>query len=73
MKWQAKPKSLKPRYYEIKEDPSVGVYLYVFEDDKCIYDHLQDTFEIALESALKDYGVPKNAWKQFEDQKNLSS
>ena len=37
---------------------------YVFEGNKCIYDHLQDTFEIAVENAREDYGVPKNAWKK---------
>jgi len=31
MKWTAKPESLKPRYFEIKEDPVTGFYLYVFE------------------------------------------
>ena len=36
MKWYAKPELLKPRCFEIKEDPSVGFYLYVFEGDKCV-------------------------------------
>ena len=67
MKWQAKPESLNPSYFEIKEDSSVGFYLYVFENDKCIYDLLQDTFEIAIESAWEDYGVPKNAWEKIEN------
>lgn len=67
MKWRAKSESLKPRYFEIKEDPAAGYYLYVFEGNKCIYDHLQDSFEIAVECALEDYGVPKNAWEEIED------
>lgn len=66
MKWRAKLESHKPKYFEIKEDPSVGFYLYVFENDKCIYDHLQDTFEIAVECAWEDYGVPKDAWEQIK-------
>jgi hypothetical protein len=65
MKWRATPKSLKSRYFEIKEDPAVGFYLYVFEGDKCIHDHLQDTFAAAVESAWEDYGVPKNSWKNM--------
>ena len=69
MKWSAEPKFLKPRHFEIKEDPIAGFYLYVFDGNKCVYDHLQDTFEIALENAWEDYGVPKNAWRKKEDQK----
>ncbi|NGX46997.1 MAG: hypothetical protein K1000chlam3_00366 [Chlamydiae bacterium] len=67
MKWLANSVSLKPRCYEIKHDPSVGFYLYVFENDKCIRDHLQDTLEMAMECALEDYGVPKNAWEKIEE------
>jgi len=66
MKWRADSESLKPLYYEIKEDPFVGFYLFVFKDNKCIRDHLQDTLEIAIECALEEYGVPKNAWKKIE-------
>ena len=67
MKWRANSNSFKTRYYEIKYDPLVGFYLYVFEDDRCIYDHLQDTLEIAIECAWEDYGVPKNLWKKVEE------
>ena len=67
MKWRAASESLKPRHYEIKHDPLVGFYLYVFEGDKCVRDHLQDTLEIAIESASGDYGVPKDAWKKVEE------
>lgn len=59
-------KTIKPRYFEIKEDPAAGFYLYVFEGNKCVYDYLQDTFEIAVECALEDYGVPKNSWEKIE-------
>ena len=64
MKWRADSEFLKPRHYEIKHDPLVGFYLYVFEGDRCVRDHLQDTLEIAIESALEDYGVPKDAWRK---------
>lgn len=66
MKWQAKSQALIPRYYVIKQDPSVGFYLYVFEGDKCIFDYLQDTLELAMESAWEDFGVPKDAWEKIE-------
>ena len=64
MKWLATSECLKRRYYKIKYDPFVGFYLYVFEDDKCIHDHLQDTLEMAIECPWEDYGVPKNAWQR---------
>ncbi|MDR3624156.1 MAG: hypothetical protein P4L16_03330 [Chlamydiales bacterium] len=66
MKWHAKLDSLTSRHYEIKHDPLVGFYLYVFEDDKCIRDYLQDTLELAMECAWEDFGVPKDAWKKVE-------
>lgn len=67
MKWHAKPETLKSRYFEIREDPSVGFYLYIFENNKCIRDHLQDTLEIAMNCAWDDYGVPKTSWKKIMD------
>ena len=67
MKWSAKLESFKPRYFEIRYDPFAGFYLFVFEDNKCIYDHLQDTLEIAIECAWEEYGVSKNKWKKIED------
>lgn len=65
MKWQAVSPFFTKRY-EIKYDPMVGFYLYVFEGDKCIHDYLQDTLDLAMECAWEDFGVPKSAWKKFE-------
>ncbi len=49
--------------FEIEEDnPDVGFYLYIFEDDKCIADHLQDSLEAAKEVAWERYAVPKSSW-----------
>jgi hypothetical protein len=67
MKWVADAKPLRPRRYEIKHDPSAGYYLFVYENDKCIRDHLQDTLEIVMECALEDYGVPKDLWRKVEE------
>jgi len=67
MKWRAQPDNLKPKRFEIEHDPVIGFYLYVFEGKNCIGDYLQDTFEVAIESALEDYDVPKDAWKEVED------
>lgn len=66
MKWRANPESLKLRRYDIKHDPNIGFYLYVFENDKCITDYLQDTLELAMECALEDFGVPKGSWEKVE-------
>lgn len=67
MKWRAQPESLEPKRFEIEHDPNVGFYLYVFEGGKCIRDQLQDTFEIAVESAMEEYEVPKEAWREVRD------
>lgn len=67
MKWRAQPENLKPKRFEIEHDWVIGFYLYVFEGENCIGDYLQDTFEVAIESALENYDVPKDAWKQVED------
>ena len=67
MKWSANSESLKSRCYEIKYDPFTGFYFYVFEENVCIRDYLQDTLEIAMDSALEDYGVPKSAWKRAKE------
>ena len=66
MKWHAQPENLKPKRFEIEHDPIVGFYLYVFENGNCIQDHLQDTLEIAIETAMEDYDVPKDAWREVE-------
>ncbi len=67
MKWRAQPENLKPKRFEIQHDPTVGFYLYVVVGGICIRDHLQDTFEAAIESAMEDYNVPKGAWTEVED------
>ena len=67
MKWIADAYSLRPRRYEIKHDPFAGFYLFVYENDQCVHDHLQDTLEIAMECALEDYGVSKDLWRKIEE------
>ena len=68
MKWRAIDVFIDPpRYYEIDYDPAIGYYLYVFENDKCMYDDLQFTLEIAMECALDDFGVPLDAWIKIEE------
>ena len=50
------------RRFIIEHDESVGCYLYVFEDDRCVYDYLQDTCELAIEQAFAEFNVPISAW-----------
>jgi hypothetical protein len=66
MKWRAESNGLKQRSYEIKHSPPVGYYLYVFEGDACVRDELQDSLEMAIQSALDDYQVPMDAWKPVD-------
>ncbi len=52
------------RKYIIEQDrPDVGVYLYVYEQGKCMYDYLQDTVEQCIVFAEEEFGVPLSAWK----------
>lgn len=47
----------------IEEDfPEVGVYLYVYEGEKCIQDFLQNNIATCIDQAFDDYGVPKECW-----------
>jgi len=49
--------------FEIVEDlPEVGFYLYVYDNNNCLEDHLQDTEQISKEFALEEYGVPLDSW-----------
>lgn len=67
MRWSATLESTQLRHYEIEYDPVVGFYLYVYEEGKCIRDHLQDALELAIDFAFEDYGMPKNAWKKTKE------
>ncbi len=45
------------------ESPDIGFYLYVYRDNKCITDYLQDTLEFVKEEALEKYNIPLNSWE----------
>lgn len=62
MKWISKTDKLKPFFFEINFDPSVGYYFYVFKDKQCIEDYLQDSLELTFDFAYEQYKVPKNSW-----------
>jgi hypothetical protein len=51
--------------FKIEEDnPEVGWYLYVYKNNHCIADYLQDTLEKAKEFAEEKYNVPYNSWEE---------
>lgn len=53
------------RLFVIEEDlPDIGWYLYVYENGKCIADHLQDDLDTVMAQAKDDYGVPINRWEE---------
>jgi len=62
----AEPENLKPRRFIIKRDEAVGFYLYVYEMDRCVRDHLQDTLASAVDLAAEEYHVPKDCWKRAD-------
>ena len=49
--------------FRIEEDYSeIGVYLYIYEDGKCIRDYLQNDIETCKQIAFDDYKVPVDKW-----------
>lgn len=51
------------RTFRIEEDyPEIGVYLYVFENKKCIKDFLQNSIKDCKEIAYELYGVNDDYW-----------
>ena len=60
--------SYKGKKFRIEEDyPEVGSYLYIFEDEKCIKDYLQNDIEVCKKLAFEDYGVPLDRWVLKEE------
>jgi len=54
--------------FKIEEDyPEVGVYLYVYENERCVFDYLQDNIEICKKFAFEEFNVPIDSWKLKED------
>ena len=53
--------------FRIEEDyPEVGSYLYVYEGENCIRDHLQQSVEACIQLASEEYGVPVDSWGAVE-------
>lgn len=44
------------------DDPEIGFYLYVYKNDKCIADYLQDSLENIKTLALDEFSIPIESW-----------
>jgi hypothetical protein len=60
-------KVLKAEYeglnFQIEEDfPEVGAYLYVYRNDVCFKDYLQNSVNACKEIAFEEFGVPLEKW-----------
>lgn len=54
---------VKGKRFQIEEDnPDVGVYLYVYENGKCVADYLQDSIQMCMDFALEEYSVSLDLW-----------
>ena len=54
--------------FKIEEDfPEVGVYLYVYEKEKCIKDFLQNTILDCKQVAFEKYRVPMDKWEEVKN------
>ncbi len=59
----------KGKIFKIEEDyPEVGVYLYIYEGEKCTNDYLQNDINTCKKLALEDYGVPLCSWKEISEE-----
>jgi hypothetical protein len=47
----------------VPDKPEVGVYLYVYDDGRCVRDELQNDVQTCKDVAFEEYGVPRDAWK----------
>ncbi len=53
--------------YKIEEDiPEVGAYLYVFNNNSCVNDFLQNTIQDCKNFALDEFGVPLDKWVEID-------
>ena len=54
------------RIFKIEEDyPEVGVYLYIYENENCIKDYLQNDINTCKLLAFEEYNVPMDSWEQL--------
>ena len=52
-------------FYPPNEEILVWAYLYIYEDDLCTEDHLQDNVEMCMKYALDICQVPLESWQEL--------
>jgi hypothetical protein len=50
------------RFEIVKDSPDVGYYLYVYDEERCIADYLQQDEDTCKQLALEEYGVEPTSW-----------
>jgi len=45
----------------------IGYYLYVYDEEGCTQDYLQDTLDLARACALEMFGVPAESWTEADE------
>jgi hypothetical protein len=53
-----------PLCFVIQYDKRVGYYLYLYTNNFCVYDDLQDTFERVVSIAHEKFGISPRSWQQ---------
>ncbi len=67
--WKAQ---LGNRDFEIEEESVDSFRLYAFENDEWVSDSSKDSFENAVNYALAEFGVPKDAWIKVNESESRS-
>lgn len=50
--------------FQIVEDsPEIGVYLYLYENGRCVADYLQSDIDHCRDFAFEEYDVPIDSWR----------
>ena len=63
MKWVSKSDGDTDKRFIIEEEDGVGFYLYVFTGGNCTRDYLQDSLDLAIGQAERDFGVLRETWQ----------
>lgn len=54
--------------FRIEEDyPKVGAYLYIYKNEYCVRDDLQNSIKDCMEIALEEYGVSLSHWVEIKN------
>ena len=55
------------RFEIVKDNSDVGYYLYVYDEDRCIADFLQNDEDTCKQVALEEYGVEPSSWRDNDE------